>query len=132
MNAPFLLNEIALALDVLARTGESRTLFLTQFPMTKGDAAYLHEFLGPGATIVQSGGPSPTVWRETGVSGVWWGEHYNSDRKVILRTIEITRMPELAVTPAEDIESALVELRERLPEALAQPLEGEASCTKPA
>lgn len=131
MNAPFLLNEIALALDALVKTGESRTLFLSQFPMTPEDAEFLQQTLGPGQTLIQSGGASPTVWRETGVSGVWWGEVFGPDRKVVLRTIEITRMPELAMAPAEDIAAALDEFRVRLPEILAAAENaGEPECTK--
>ena len=131
MNAPFLLNEIALALEALVKTGESRTLFLSQFPMTPEDAEFLQQTLGPGQTLIQSGGASPTVWRETGVSGVWWGEVYGADRKVVLRTIEITRMPELAIAPADDVASGLEEFRGRLPEILAAAeTAGEPECTK--
>jgi hydrogenase-1 operon protein HyaF len=129
MNAPFLLNEIALALEALAKNGESRTLFLSQFPMTPEDAEFLQRTLGPGQTLIQSGGASPAVWRETGVSGVWWGEVFGADRKVVLRTIEIACIPELAVTPAEDIAAGLAEFRARLPEALAA-AGGEQECTK--
>lgn len=133
MNAPYVLNEIALALRELCETGESRTLFLSQFPMSEEDAVWLQQRLGKGSLTIQMNGASPTVWRESQIAGVWWGEYYESDgKKIMLRTIEITPMPQLAFTPAEDIRAGLEELRERLVDLTPPELAGEPVCTKPA
>ena len=113
MNAPFLLDEIRLALRQYLETGERRTLYLSQFPMTEEDAAHLQQTLGPGAITIQTAGENRTVWRECGTAGVWWGEYCEGPKKVILRTIEIGPYPELAVTPQDDIAFALAALEER-------------------
>lgn len=113
MNAPYLLNEIELAIRTYLDTGTRRTLYLSQFPMTDEDAAYLQQALGPGSVTIQTSGENRTVWRECGIAGVWWGEYYEGPKKVVLRTIEIGPFPELASTPQEDIESGLARLEER-------------------
>lgn len=113
MNAPFLLNEIVLALRQYLETGERRTLYLSQFPMTDDDAAYLQQALGPGAISIQTAGENRSVWRECGIAGVWWGEYYEGPKKVLLRTIEIGPYPELAITPQDDIANGLALLEER-------------------
>jgi hypothetical protein len=115
MNAPYLLNEIALALRNLAKTGEPYTLYLTQVPMSDEDAVSLREALGHGKAMIQLAGDAPTVWRESAIPGVWWGDYYEAGgKKIALRTIEIAKIPGLAVTPIEDVRSGLVELEERL------------------
>lgn len=114
MNAPYLLNEIALALRQYLETGERRTLYLSQFPMTEEDAAHLQSVLGAGSVTIQTSGENRTIWRECGIAGVWWGEYYEGPKKVLLRTIEIGPYPELAITPQDDIESGLAKLEEGL------------------
>lgn len=114
MNAPFLLNEIALALEGFHARGERRTLYLSQFPLSPDDVAYLQDFLGRGAATITLGGVNQTIWREAAIAGVWWGEYYEGPQKLLLRTVEIGDVPELAVTPASDIERGLADLRGRL------------------
>jgi hydrogenase-1 operon protein HyaF len=126
MNAPFLLDEIALALDQLRTQGERRILYLSQFPLSEADVSYMQEFLGRGPATITLGGVNQTIWRESGTPGVWWGEYYEGPQKLLLRTIEIAEIPELAVTPRGDIDRGVEELRKKLPEAYAAQTGGDA------
>ena len=114
MNAPYLLKEIAEALHALVETGETRTLYLSQFPLTEEDSEFLQEFLGHGGTIIHSHSNNRSIWRESRTPGVWMGEYYEGPDRLVLQTIEIAPIPELAVPPREDLRSSLVEYRQRL------------------
>jgi hydrogenase-1 operon protein HyaF len=120
MNAPFVLAEVLAALQRLKDEGESRRLYLSQFPMTEEDAQYLADFLSVGSVVIQHHHLSQTVWRETGFSGVWWGEYYDARNKVALRTIEIAQIPDLAVAQADDIAAAAERMQHSLQLAQAE------------
>jgi hydrogenase-1 operon protein HyaF len=119
MNAPFVLAEISAALQKLKDRGESRKLYLSQFPMTEEDTQYLTEFLSVGSVMIEHRDLSRTVWRETGFPGVWWGEYYDARMKLALRTIEIAPVPELALAQADDIAEAAERMNSSLEDAQA-------------
>ncbi len=109
-NAVFLLNEIKYALTELKNEGKKRTINLSNFPLTYEEAKFLDETLGRGSIKIIYESSELTVWQETKISGVWWGEYRNSSGKIILRTIEITFYPELAMSQIEDIEEGIKKL----------------------
>ncbi|MEN3039611.1 MAG: hydrogenase expression/formation C-terminal domain-containing protein [Candidatus Kryptonium sp.] len=109
-NAFFLLNEIKHALIELKDKGVTKTINLSNFPLSYEEASFLDETLGRGKIKIIYEGPELTVWQESKFAGVWWGEYRNSNGKVILRTIEITSYPELAKSQIEDIEDAIKDL----------------------
>lgn len=112
MNATPLLIEIRHALRVLHERGETKTLNLSNFPLTNGDSRFLDEALGRGNVTISYRGREHTYWQETKIAGVWWGEYRNSNGHVVLRTIEITDFPELAKSQSEDVEEGLGRLEE--------------------
>jgi|ERR1035438_9700712 hypothetical protein len=114
MNAPFVLAEVSAALQDLKDRGESRKIYLSQFPLTDEDARYLMEFLSTGSVVIEHRDLSRTVWRETGFQGVWWGEYYDASMKVALRTIEIAPVPGFVLAQAEDIAEAAERMRHAL------------------
>jgi hydrogenase-1 operon protein HyaF len=118
MNAPYLLNEIADALRALVETGETRTLYLSQFPLTDEDNEFLQDFLGHSGTIIHSHFASHSIWRESQTPGVWFGEYYDGPTTLVLQTIEIAPVPELAVPPHQDLRGSLEEYRHRLAKAI--------------
>ena len=122
MNAPYILSELSAALQKLVTDGEPTTLYLSQFPMTEEDAAFLSEFLGQGPTFIEMQGTTLTRFRETSFPGVWWGEYYSQPGRISLRTIEVGEVPELVCATHEDMADAVSRLAEKLPEAV---------CTKP-
>ncbi len=113
-NAIFLLNEIKHALIELKEKGEKKTINLSNFPLSYDEAKFLDEFLGRGGVKIIYESSELTVWQETKISGVWWGEYRNSAGKIVLRTIEITFFPELAMSQVEDIEEGINTLDETL------------------
>jgi len=116
MNAVFLLSEIKHALVDLKNEGKKKVINLSNFPLSNDEARFIDEKLGRGNVKIIYEGTELTVWQETGISGVWWGEYRNSNGKVILRTIEITFYPELAMSQIEDIEEGIDKLDEILKE----------------
>lgn len=116
VNAIFLLNEIRHALMELKNEGKKRAINLSNFPLSNDEAKFIDEALGKGSVKIIYEGTELTIWQETKISGVWWGEYRNSNGKIILRTIEITFYPELAMSQVEDIEDGINKLDELLSE----------------
>ncbi len=116
INAVFLLNEIRHALVELKNEGKKRVINLSNFPLSNDEAKFVDEALGRGSVKIIYEGTELTIWQETKISGVWWGEYRNSSGKLILRTIEITFYPELAMSQIEDIEDGISRLDELLSE----------------
>lgn len=113
-NARILLHEIADALRVLLKTGESRILDLLAIPFGPTDEERLLSELGRGevsATLNALG--ESQVW-ESRYSGVWVVEHRNLDGQRIAFQIEITRMPGILTAHPADIESGLERLSNTL------------------
>lgn len=113
-NAIFLLNEVKHALIELKNNGKTKTINLINFPLSYNEAKFLDEALGRGNIKIIYGSSELTIWQESKISGVWWGEYRNSSGKIILRTIEVTFYPELAKSQIEDIEDGIKSLEEIL------------------
>ncbi|MDX1570106.1 MAG: hydrogenase expression/formation C-terminal domain-containing protein [Xanthomonadales bacterium] len=109
-----ILTEIADRLQRLAETGERSVIELQNIPMTRADRAALEGFLGPGEVDAKLDLMGQSTVRETGCRGVWWVEHRNPEGRVVSESLEITVVPSILVTPAEDIVDGAVELQERL------------------
>ena len=108
--ADSLMQEIARLLAALAQTGEPSAIDLRSLPMTATDRAELEERLGQGdiaAALVVAG--RSEVW-ETRYSGVWWVRHFGADEKIAAERIEITQVPEILLTHADDIAAASARL----------------------
>ncbi|MCX7763197.1 MAG: hydrogenase expression/formation protein [Candidatus Kryptonium sp.] len=114
INAFYLLNEIKHALIELKDKGVAKTINLSNFPLSYEEASFLDETLGRGKIKIIYEGSELTVWQESKIAGVWWGEYRNSNGKIVLRTIEITFYPELAKSQVEDIEDAIKDLEQIL------------------
>lgn len=114
-NAPALLVEI----DDRARTRQpgdaAHVINLSLLPHTPEDLAMLDARLGPGATTVLSRGYGNCRIDATGTRHVWRVRFYNSQDMLILDTIEVSEVPEVACAAREDIADSA----ERLTEVLA-------------
>lgn len=117
-NSPALLVEI----DHRATTrlpGEApHVINLSLLPHTPEDLAMLDEKLGQGATVVLSRGYGNCRIDAAALKGVWRVRFYNSTDMLILDTIEVCEVPEVACAAAEDIADSAERLTEVL-EALA-------------
>ncbi len=88
---------------------------LSLLPHTEEDLAFLEHVLGRGNLIILSRGYGNCRIHATGTRDTWWVRYYNSQDTLILNSIEISPVPEVALAAAEDIADSV----ERLAEILA-------------
>ena len=113
INAPALLAEIA---EHTARpAGSHHVINLSLLPFGPEDGAWLDERLGRGRATLLSRGYGNCRITATGIARVWWVQYFNSQDALILNTIEISDVPEVARASAEDLEDSA----ERLAEVIA-------------
>lgn len=112
--APALLTEINDVLRNGAREAGAYTINLSLLPHTEEDLAYLGERLGRGSVIVLSRGYGNCRISSTGTKYVWWVQYYNSQDALILNTLEISAIPEVACAAIEDVEDSAERLDEIL------------------
>ena len=114
MNSPVLLREI---LDHAAARRDSdpaHVINLTLLPVTPEDLGYLHDALGVGAVTILSRGYGNCRISGAAVGGVWWVQYFNSMDQLILDTIEVVGVPEVALAAREDLADTTVRLGEWL------------------
>ncbi len=115
MNAPALLPELA---DARARWRPGDPLHmvnLTLLPVTPQDIAWLDHVLGTGRVLILSRGYGNCRITNCAVPNTWRLVYYNSQDHVILNTVEVSGVPEVACAAAEDLHDSL----DRLAEVLA-------------
>ena len=105
-----LLNEIRHALEKLLATGESTVIDLRSIPLAPGEEEQLEEVLGSGEISAVLDAMGPSEIRETAYPGVWLVTHFNVDRQLMGKFIEITRVPDLLKSQDEDIADGLQRL----------------------
>jgi hydrogenase-1 operon protein HyaF len=105
-----LLNEIRHALEKLLANGESSAIDLRSIPLAPGEEDQIVEALGEGELSAELDAMGPSEIRETGYPGVWLVTHYNADRQLMGRFIEITRVPDLLKSQDADIAGGLQRL----------------------
>ena len=109
-----LLREIEQALRELIDDARETVIDLAAMPFSAQDEQDLKSYLGSGEVIATMNAFGPTSIEETGVSGVWWVEHKNAEGKRLTLHLEITRIPAIMMTPADDLNEALARLRSSL------------------
>lgn len=105
-----LLNEIRHALEKLLDTGEPTAIDLRSIPLAPGEEDQIVEALGAGELSAELDAMGPSEIRETGYAGVWLVTHYNADRQLMGKFIEITRVPDLLKSQDADIAEGLQRL----------------------
>lgn len=107
-------HEIRHALQRLLDSGQETTIELSRLPLTPTDEALLRKLLGSGEVTAELSVLGRSSICETGISGVWWVEHYGTDGESLGRFIEITPIPAILKAQAQDMREALARLTERL------------------
>jgi len=103
VNAPAMLTEI-LHRARTRRPGERpHVVNLTLLPHTPEDLAMLEARLGRGGVTILSRGYGNCRIDATATAGVWRIRYFNSSDTLILDTIEIVEVPEVACAAPEDI-----------------------------
>jgi hydrogenase-1 operon protein HyaF len=109
-----LLHEVRHALDNLIKNGETAIIDLRSIPLAPGEEDKILNTLGRGEVQSQLNALGPSEIIETEYAGVWIVTHYNEDNDIIGRFIEITTMPDILCSQAEDIIEAYNRLAENL------------------
>lgn len=114
MNAPPLLTEINAQLTGRKVGDAAYVINLSLLPHTEQDLALLNERLGAGKLTILSRGYGNCRISSTATEPVWWVQYFNSQDTLILNTLEVTEVPEVACASVEDIEDSRERLREIL------------------
>ncbi|MBT3072059.1 hydrogenase expression/formation protein [Rhodomicrobium sp. Az07] len=114
MNAPSIAAELADRLAAYAPGTPTHAINLSLLPVSDGDIAYLDARLGQGAVTILSRGYGNCRISSTGVRNAWWVRYFNSREILILNTIEVCRVPEVACAAREDLEDSAERLAEIL------------------
>ena len=112
MNSPALIAEIAAQMHAPRPDGGAHVINLTLFPMTPDDHQVLEAALPVGPVAIMSRGFGNCRVTSTGARDVWRVQYFNNMNTLILNTIEIVAVPEVALAAPED----LADSRERLAE----------------
>ena len=112
-NAPSLLVEIA---DKVAGevSDEPHVINLSLLPNTDEDLDLMATRLGTGPCVILSRGYGNCRITSTAIRNTWWVQYFNSEDTLILNTIEISDVPEVACAAIEDIEASAERLAEIL------------------
>lgn len=109
-NAIPLLHEIRHAVTDLLDSGRESAIDLESLPMTTADEARLRQMLGQGEVQARLDALGKSTIQETAISGVWFVEHYNADDQLIGKYIEVSTVPSILKSQAEDIREGLQRL----------------------
>jgi len=110
MNSPALLAELAAQIRDRRRGASAHVVNLTLFPMTPDDHQVLESALPVGPVAIMSRGFGNCRITSTGVRDVWRVQYFNSMNTLILNTIEIVAVPEVALAAEEDLADSRVRL----------------------
>jgi hydrogenase-1 operon protein HyaF len=115
MNAPALLHELAAQVRHRKPGAAAHVLNLTLFPMTPEDHRVLERALPVGDVAIISRGFGNCRVTSTATRDIWRVQYFNSMNTLILNTIEVVDVPEVALAATEDLDDS----RERLAELIA-------------
>ena len=113
-NGAAILTELADQLADFTPGGPPHVVNLTLLPCTDEDIEFLTSKLGGGPVVILSRGYGNCRITSTAKENVWWVQYFNSQDSLILNTIEISRVPEVACAAQEDIDDSALRLREIL------------------
>jgi hydrogenase-1 operon protein HyaF len=114
MNSPALLAEIGAQLAGRRAGAPAHVLNLTLFPLSPEDHGVLERALPVGPVAMISRGFGNCRITSTATRDVWRVQYFNSMNTLILNTIEVVDVPEVALAAVED----LVDSRSRLAELI--------------
>jgi hydrogenase-1 operon protein HyaF len=114
MNAPSILSELR---DHQARWqpgATSHVVNLTLLPLTDGDSLWLQGCLGSGRVVILSRGYGNCRIVNTTLPRTWRVTYFNSQDLIILDTLEVGAVPEVACAAVQDLEDSAERLAEVL------------------
>ncbi|MDT4290177.1 hydrogenase expression/formation protein [Methylomonas sp. MO1] len=114
MNAPPLLAELNAKIAEYQPGTEAHVINLSLLPQTEQDLEFLEKRLGKGAVTILSRGYGNCRIDATATRNVWWVRYFNSQDTLILNTLEVSEVPNVACASAEDIADSHQRLQEIL------------------
>ena len=87
---------------------------LSLLPHTNEDIAFLSARLGEGPVIILSRGYGNCRITSTALRNVWWVQYFNSQETLILNTIEVSAVPDVACAAQEDVNDSAERLAQIL------------------
>lgn len=113
-NAAPLLTEINDKLPDCRPGSMPHVINLSLLPHTSEDIDFLSRTLGSGPVVILSRGYGNCRITSTSTRNVWWVQYYNSQETLILNTLEISAVPDVACAAQEDIDDSAQRLLEIL------------------
>ena len=110
MNVAALVNELQDAMDRCGDSTPAHVINLTLLPLSPEDAAHLDAVLDGGGVVILSRGFGNCRISSTAARHVWRVQYFNNMQTLILNTIEVVALPEVALAAHQD----LAESHERL------------------
>ncbi|QKE40112.1 MAG: hydrogenase expression/formation protein [Ferrovum myxofaciens] len=114
MNAPAVLNELLERSKKYQEGNAAHIINLSLLPMSPEDLAYLYDAFGTGTVSILSRGYGNCRITSTRLANVWWVQYFNSTDQIILNTLEVVDVPEVALAADEDFLESVVRLGEWL------------------
>ncbi|WP_210877002.1 hydrogenase expression/formation protein [Roseovarius autotrophicus] len=114
VNAPPILVELVGKSEGFAPTLPVHVVNLTLLPHTEADLDWLDQALGAGSVDILSRGYGNCRITATALPHVWRVRFFNSMDALILDTLEVTAMPEVALAAPEDLSDSAARLVEVL------------------
>lgn len=114
MNAPSILAELADHWSHWRSGDAAQVINLTLLPLSPADLAWLEHEIGSGRVLILSRGYGNCRISSTERPHTWRVIYYNSMDTMILNTLEVVELPEVALAAPEDLTDSL----ERLSEAI--------------
>jgi hydrogenase-1 operon protein HyaF len=114
MNSPMLLTEIESAWSTWQAGDPPHVINLTLLPMDVPDISFMDHQLGTGRVLMLSRGYGNCRITNTRMPNCWRVVYYNSQDAVILNTVEVVDLPEVACAAPADLHDS----HERLSEVL--------------
>lgn len=113
-NAPLVLSEIESQFKLWQPGQGAYVVNLTLLPISVEDIGFMDHHLGTGRVLILSRGYGNCRITNTCQPNTWRVVYYNSEDVVILNTVEITGLPEVALAAREDLEDSYERLKEVL------------------
>lgn len=114
MNAPALLEELRDRAAAWRPGQPSHVLNLTLLPLSAGDSALLETRLGAGRVMILSRGYGNCRIVDTRHPHTWRVTYFNSQDLIILDTLEVGGVPEVACAAREDLQDSAARFAEVL------------------
>jgi hydrogenase-1 operon protein HyaF len=112
--APSLLAELHNVLTSAGGATATHAINLSLLPHTEEDLEFLDRHLGKGTVHILSRGYGNCRISSTATRNVWWVRYYNSEDALILNSLEVAPIPEVAFAAIEDIHDSAERLGEIL------------------